>query len=144
MNVTWYNFGPLTTAFKAPASCSSEIPGLVTVINNTYPEDWNGRLRMNCDKLNGFFPTQLSCQPSAQLYESLVQFGNINAVQTWYQSPGIFCPVRLREPVPCRPAMCLPLQQLLLARYIVPPAHTFSAVPGMILKCIASYMSLKH
>ena len=92
VNVTWYNFGPLTTAFKAPASCSSEIPGLVTVINNTDSEYWNASLRMNCDKLNGFFPTQLSCQPSAQFYESLVRSGDINAVQSWYLSPGILCP----------------------------------------------------
>lgn len=88
VNMTWTNLGPLTTAFQAPASCSTELLGQLEVIDNTNPEDESRYYE--CDLLNSMFPSKYSCQPSATLHESL--WSSASGWWADFLSPGISCP----------------------------------------------------
>lgn len=87
--VTWTNLGPLTTTFRAPASCSTGPIGALVVFDYSDP-DAGLVVSGICQQYNLKILPWIDCQPSGSLYESFYW-----ATVYWqapYFSPGIYCP----------------------------------------------------
>ena len=85
--VTWTNLGPLTTTFRAPASCSNVPTSELIVHDYRTPE--SGLIESGiCQVYNRKVPPWVDCQPSGSIFSPLY------TVPYWtsYFSPGIYCP----------------------------------------------------
>ena len=90
--VIWSNFGPLTTTFTPPASCSGNPSGVVWASSDGVPTG------SQCDHSVGP-ATYFSCLPSASALLSIesqaiqrVSSGLTAAAVFRYHSPGLYCP----------------------------------------------------
>lgn len=102
--VTWENFGPLTTTFKAPARCSTIPLGNIFAFDDNFFDD-GIEFSPDCDFIandSGESPYWVGCQPYGAKWSSLLSAEtsahlhtkNAGAykVRLPYLSPGIDCP----------------------------------------------------